>query len=96
MTIYHAGSLSTAFRNGRTLLLRMPIHRRTDSAVMTAVSASRVAAKTQARVNDGDTLFIGGLIHETDEVINNKLPILGDMMGSLQSGIANEWCRAAP
>lgn len=36
-------------------------------------------AKTQARINDGDTIFIGGLIHETDEVIDNTLPFIGDM-----------------
>ena len=48
-----------------------------------APSINERRARTQARVNDGDTLFIGGLIHETDEMINNKLPILGDMLGDV-------------
>jgi type IV pilus assembly protein PilQ len=40
-------------------------------------------AKTQARIRDGDTIFIGGLIHETDEVVNKKVPIIGDVMGDV-------------
>ena len=31
------------------------------------------------RVNDGDTLVIGGLIDSSDTTVENKIPILGDL-----------------
>lgn len=48
-----------------------------------APSIRERTAKTQARINDGETIFIGGLIREENVVIDNKLPILGDMFGNV-------------
>lgn len=48
-----------------------------------APSISERTAKTQARINDGETIFIGGLIREENVVIDNKLPVLGDMFGKV-------------
>ncbi|HPM43304.1 MAG TPA: secretin N-terminal domain-containing protein, partial [Candidatus Omnitrophota bacterium] len=48
-----------------------------------APSIRERTAKTQARINDGETIFIGGLIREENIVIDNKLPIIGDMLGNV-------------
>lgn len=48
-----------------------------------APSIRERTAKTQARINDGETIFIGGLIREENVVIDNKLPIIGDMLGNV-------------
>jgi type II secretory pathway component GspD/PulD (secretin) len=61
-----------------------PIFQPIDPAgnVVALIINERVA-KTQARINDGETIFIGGLIHESDEIVNNKLPIIGDILGDV-------------
>ena len=38
-------------------------------------------AETQVMVNDGETIFIGGLISETTTAQEHKVPILGDLFG---------------
>lgn len=48
-----------------------------------APSIRERTAKTQARINNGETIFIGGLIREENVVIDNKLPIIGDMLGNV-------------
>jgi len=40
-------------------------------------------AETQVMVNDGDTIFIGGLIREKTIKREDKFPVLGDMFGDL-------------
>lgn len=48
-----------------------------------APSIKERTAKTQVRITDGMTIFIGGLIREESIVLDNKLPILGDMLGNV-------------
>jgi type IV pilus secretin PilQ/predicted competence protein len=40
-------------------------------------------ANTLVRVNDGETIFMGGLIRKNITKQNNKLPILGDLLGGV-------------
>ena len=40
-------------------------------------------AETQVMVRDGETIFIGGLINESEQTRENKLPILGDIFGGI-------------
>ena len=40
-------------------------------------------ANTLVRVNDGETIFMGGLIRKNAAVQHNKLPILGDLLGGV-------------
>jgi general secretion pathway protein D len=41
------------------------------------------SAETQVMVNDGETIFIGGLITETLTKEDHKFPILGDLLGGI-------------
>ncbi|GAG09250.1 unnamed protein product, partial [marine sediment metagenome] len=41
------------------------------------------SADTQVMVNDGETIFIGGLISETVLKEDHKIPILGDLLGGI-------------
>ncbi|MGB3113933.1 MAG: secretin and TonB N-terminal domain-containing protein, partial [Candidatus Omnitrophota bacterium] len=41
------------------------------------------SAQTQVMVDDGETIFIGGLISETRTKQDHKLPILGDLFGGI-------------
>lgn len=50
---------------------------------ITAPIVNERSAKTQIMVRDGDTIFIGGLIKEDDIKIDNKLPILGDLLSDV-------------
>ena len=54
-----------------------PVSGITAPAVFTRV------ARTQTIVRDGETVFIGGLIKDKDELVENKLPILGDALGGV-------------
>lgn len=40
-------------------------------------------AETHVMVKDGDTIFIGGLIKETNVDIEKKVPLLGDLFGDI-------------
>ena len=40
-------------------------------------------ANTRVRVNDGETIFIGGLIRETVTTEESKLPFFGDILGGI-------------
>ena len=40
-------------------------------------------ADTQVMVNDGDTIFIGGLVRENNIDVEKKIPILGDLFGDI-------------
>lgn len=48
-----------------------------------APSIKERTAKTQVRITDGTTIFIGGLIREENIVLDNKLPIIGDLLGNV-------------
>ena len=37
------------------------------------------STNTNVRVNNGETLLIGGLIFDTADEMNNKVPLLGDI-----------------
>lgn len=52
------------------------------SGVVAPVFSGR-QAKTQVRIKDGDTIFIGGLIKENNVDTRKKLPFLGDMFGDV-------------
>lgn len=52
------------------------------TGVVAPVFSSR-QAKTQVRVKDGETIFIGGLIKENDVKVNRPIPILGDVLGDV-------------
>lgn len=52
------------------------------SGVVAPVFSTRVA-KTQVRIRDGDTIFIGGLITEHNVDTKKKLPFIGDMLGDV-------------
>ena len=40
-------------------------------------------ANTIVRVKDGETIFLGGLIRENSSVVENKVPLLGDLFGDI-------------
>jgi type II secretory pathway component GspD/PulD (secretin) len=40
-------------------------------------------ANTIVRVKDGETIFLGGLIRENTTVEENKIPLLGDLLGGI-------------
>jgi MSHA biogenesis protein MshL len=40
-------------------------------------------ANTTIRVNDGETIFLGGLIRRSVSITENKFPILGDIFGGI-------------
>jgi len=40
-------------------------------------------ANTRVRVNDGETIFIGGLIRENRTKVHNKFPLLGSLTGGI-------------
>jgi type II secretory pathway component GspD/PulD (secretin) len=48
-----------------------------------ALTYSSREANTVVRVNDGETIFLGGLIRKNSIVTENKFPILGDMFGGI-------------
>lgn len=52
------------------------------SGVVAPVFSARLA-KTQVRINDGDTIFIGGMIKDNDVDVTTKMPIVGDMLGDV-------------
>ena len=52
------------------------------SGVKAPVFSSRVA-NTQVMIQDGQTIFIGGLIKENNKDYKKKLPILGDLLGDV-------------
>ncbi len=53
----------------------------TDSTI--ALTFSSREANTIIRVKDGETIFIGGLIKKNVTLTDNKLPILGDLLGGV-------------
>lgn len=53
-----------------------------EGNIVAPVISERMA-KTQARIKDGETIFIGGLIREDNIEKKNKLPFLGDMLGEV-------------
>ena len=58
-------------------------HRINIGADVGGASNTTRMAETQVMVNDGETIFIGGLINETVEQKDNKLPLLGDIFGDV-------------
>ena len=52
------------------------------SGIVAPVFSSR-QAKTQVMIKDGDTIFIGGLIKESDVEVKKKVPIIGDIFGGI-------------
>lgn len=52
------------------------------TGIVAPVFSSR-QAKTQVRIKDGETIFIGGLIKENDIKVNRPIPILGDILGDV-------------
>ncbi|MFA5142832.1 MAG: secretin N-terminal domain-containing protein [Candidatus Omnitrophota bacterium] len=52
------------------------------SGVVAPVFSSRTA-KTQVMIKDNQTIFIGGLIQESDVDTKKKLPIIGDVLGDV-------------
>lgn len=62
-------------------LLRYDVLDKASGIVAPVFSARQ--AKTQVRIKDGDTIFIGGLIKENDVDTKKKLPFLGDLFGDI-------------
>lgn len=61
-----------------------------NSITVGAAAATTVAltflsreANTTVRVNDGETIFLGGLIRKNTVKTDNRLPILGDLFGGI-------------
>ena len=52
------------------------------SGIVAPVFSTRIA-KTQIMIRDGDTIFIGGLIRESDVETKKKLPFIGDLLGDV-------------
>jgi len=52
------------------------------SGVVAPVFSQRTA-KTQVRVKNGETIFIGGLIKENDVKTKRKIPFIGDLLGDV-------------
>ncbi|MFA6635728.1 MAG: secretin and TonB N-terminal domain-containing protein [Candidatus Omnitrophota bacterium] len=48
-----------------------------------ALTYSSREANTVVRVNDGETIFLGGLIRRNVETTENKFPVLGDIFGGI-------------
>lgn len=48
-------------------------------ATSTDLITNKREIKTTALVDDGDILVIGGLVDQTDEVVEDKVPLLGDI-----------------
>ncbi|MBD3426177.1 MAG: hypothetical protein GF409_02980 [Candidatus Omnitrophica bacterium] len=48
-----------------------------------ALTFSSREANTIVRVRDGETIFLGGLIRENVTMVENKFPILGDLLGGI-------------
>ncbi|MFH1665929.1 MAG: hypothetical protein ABIA77_07285 [Candidatus Omnitrophota bacterium] len=53
-----------------------------QTATISLTFSSR-EANTIVRVNDGETIFLGGLIRKNVTKTDNKLPILGDLFGGI-------------
>ena len=55
-----------------------------DAAITTySLTFSSREANTMIRVKDGETIFLGGLIQEDVTTEDNKLPIIGDLLGGI-------------
>jgi type IV pilus assembly protein PilQ len=52
------------------------------SGVVAPVFSARTA-KTQVMIEDGQTIFIGGLIKENNVEMNKKVPFIGDLLGDV-------------
>ena len=68
----------------------------TDNRIVQPIFETR-HLKTSTSVYDGQTLFIGGMLGETSETINDKVPILGDapILGRLFKSNARKSSRKA-
>ena len=61
------------------------------TGIVAPVFESRIA-KTQVRIKDGETIFIGGLIKENDIDVKHPVPIIGDLLGDVP-GIGPLFCK---
>jgi len=66
--------------DGTVTFTTLPVVSGDDRVVMEYTSRT---AKTQVVVDDGETIFIGGLIGETKTMQDHRVPLLGDLFGDV-------------